>query len=166
MEYGKLPTIEQSELGGVHSRQNNLMKHHALTTIRFCILLLVSMSLVACHHSPTGPSGPGDPPPTPAGFIACAGNYEYYCVIRGSSHTDVWYAFWKEAPDSSSASLIAGLDVDNRDTLLLQRDSSSWYFVHDGVFTSPAYVAVTRDSVIVSSLGVDCGWGYYLKKLN
>ena len=156
-------TLQQNELGGVHYVQDNLMKHYVPTNIRFCILLLVSLSAISCHHS----TDPNDPPSTPSGYTACAGHYESYCVPMYDSQKNVWYAFWKEAPDSSSASLIVGLDVNNRDTCFLQRDSTGWSFApndpgHNGFLS---YATITHDSVMMIWHGVDCGAGYFVKKL-
>jgi len=88
-------------------------------------------------------------------------------VPISDSQKDVWYAFWKEAPDSSSASLIVGLDVNNRDTCFLQRDSSGWSFAPNdrGHIGYLSYATITSDSVMMLWHGVDCGAGYFVKKL-
>jgi len=130
---------------------------------------IVLICIASCRTA-TGPNFP-PPPPTPAGYIACAGHVNSYCVPIYSDNYPTWYAFWKEAPDSSNAVLLYSTDPSRQDSLFLIHDTSvfsGWkYRYNPPVDTSYSWarVVVTKDSVIEGSFGVDCGSYIYLKKL-
>jgi len=137
------------------------------------------LSIAACHSSTSGPNPtqlpPPPPPPTPAGYIACTGNYYTYCNVIGNNYP-TWYAFWDETADSSSASLRVGsINPSFVDSIFLVRDSIGWAFApNDRRFGDTLlwyhvrpHVFVTSDSVKLGWMeGIDCGSGYRLKKLN
>jgi hypothetical protein len=118
--------------------------------MRYTILTIILLGFVSCTESPSIP-------PTPAGFIACAG-YIHYTGFDLSPDQAIWYAFWQESADSSQATLIVATDANNVSTINLERDSLSWYY---GLTAS---VQVSSDSVIVGTHGVDAGTMYYLRK--
>ncbi len=124
--------------------------------------------MISCHSSTSGTNLPS-PPPTPAGYINCVGHLHHYVNVSAWDYP-TWYAFWSEAQDSSSATLIVGINPSEIDSFYLTRDTSSytgWIDTNSSTYSyGPVQVYVTSDSVIVGSYGIDAGSYYYLKKLN
>jgi hypothetical protein len=127
---------------------------------------VVLLCMISCHSSP---SAPIFPMPQPSGFIACAGHVFSFCNVAGAD-SDVAYAYWFEAPDSSRATLFVGIDASDTYSIYLAHDTTSpsgWVYVVNGSMDPQdwAQVTITNDSIIEGSHSIDCGQYFYLKKL-
>ena len=124
------------------------------------VAAIALFGVAACHSPNEFPPVPA----TPAGFTACTGHGNYHFDLTNSNYP-LWYAFWREAADSTHATLIVGIDASNIDTIYREQDASrTWRIVENDTIVpnSLVYVYVTPDSVIEGSLANN----YYLKKLN
>jgi hypothetical protein len=138
------------------------------------LCLLATILIAAGCRSATSPALP-DPPPKPAGAIACVGHRNSYCVPMSSIDNPTWYAYWSVSADFSHAVLRVGIMVSDQDSIFLvhtnpkraNTDSTDWWQYMPNTNDSIVgwqYLHVTSDSLITGSHGVDCGKFYYLKK--
>jgi hypothetical protein len=133
-----------------------------------CIMGVSLLSIISCHSTPSEPNPPSIPP-TPTGYINCVGHFHHYVNALEWDST-IWYAFWYEAPDSSSANLIVGISPSDIDSFYLTRDTSFFTGWRDTNSSTYSYgwveFSATPDSVILDQFGIDNGTVFYLKKLN
>jgi hypothetical protein len=144
------------------------MKHRRISFKFLGIAGVVLLNMASCHSSPSAPNPPSVPS-TPAGYINCVGHAHHYVDVAAWDST-TWYAFWYEVPDSSSATLIVGINPSEIDSFYLSRDTSSFTGWIDTNSSTNSFGAVrfstTSDSVILDQFGIDAGTIFYLKKLN